>query len=234
SARPGDGARGRKVGKQRYGSWMVWCGLKDAAHDWHHSQMTPKMTTWPRLRQRWVAFLVTLRTWPWAETLSTLRQRFGEDRLGLTAGSLTFTTTIAIVPLFTVMLALFSAFPVFEQFRHSLERDFLQGIVPEAIAKPVLKSLTRFAQRAGEPGWVGLVGLGVTALALMLTIDRTLNSIWRVREVRPIAQRVLVYWAALTLGPFLVGASLSVTSYLLSSSRGLVNELPGGIGLLLG
>jgi membrane protein len=67
----------------------------------------------------------------------------------------------------------------------------------------------------------------------MLTIDHTLNSIWRVRTVRPIAQRVLVYWAALTLGPLLVGASLSLTSYLLSASGGLVEELPGGIGLML-
>ena len=51
--------------------------------------------------------------------------------------------------------------------------------------------------------------LGVTALATMLTIDRTLNAIWRVRKPRPIAQRVLVYWAALTLGPLVIGISLS-------------------------
>ena len=49
----------------------------------------------------------TLKAWPWFETLRTLRLRFREDRLGLTAGSLTFTTLIALVPLFTVMLAVF-------------------------------------------------------------------------------------------------------------------------------
>ena len=75
--------------------------------------------------------------------------------------------------------------------------------------------------------------LGITAMALMLTIDHTLNGIWRVRRARPITQRVLVYWAALTLGPLLVGASLWMTSYVLSASRGLVDELPGGVGLLL-
>jgi membrane protein len=81
---------------------------------------------------------------------------------------------------------------------------------------------------------VGLIALGLTAMFLMLTIDHTLNAIWRVRTRRPIAQRVLVYWAALTLGPLLIGASLTVTSYVLSASRGWVGELPGGVSVLLG
>ena len=196
--------------------------------------MTPPRTLWAQTRQRAQQLADTLRTWPWRQTYDTLRQRFREDRLGLTAGSLTFTTTIAVVPLFTVMLALFSAFPVFGRFRKVLEQQVLQGMVPEMIAKPVLLSLTKFAAKASQLGALGLVGLGVSAMALMLTIDHTLNGIWRVRTVRPIAHRVLVYWAALTLGPLLLGVSLSVTSYVLSASGGLVDELPGGVGLLLG
>ncbi|WP_290867542.1 YihY family inner membrane protein [Aquabacterium sp.] len=195
--------------------------------------MSAFWTFWAASRQRWALLLVTLRQWPWMQTYVTLRQRFREDRLGLTAGSLTFTTTIALVPLFTVMLALFSAFPMFGRFRKVLEQQVLTGMVPDAIAKPVLLSLTKFATKASQLGGLGLVALGLTAMALMLTIDHTLNSIWRVRTVRPIAQRVLVYWAALTLGPLLVGASLSMTSYVLSASRGLVEDLPGGVGLLL-
>ncbi|MES2090898.1 MAG: YihY family inner membrane protein, partial [Pseudomonadota bacterium] len=158
-----------------------------------------KISAWSNARRRWVALILTLQEWPWAQTFVTLRQRFREDRLGLTAGSLTFTTTIALVPLFTVMLALFSAFPVFARFRKALEQEFIQGFVPDAIAKPVLLSLTKFAMKASQLGGLGLIGLGVTAVALMLTIDHTLNAIWRVRSHRPIAQRVLVYWAALTL-----------------------------------
>jgi len=195
--------------------------------------MISKLTVWTTARQRWSALILALKQWPWAETLVTLRQRFREDRLGITAGSLTFTTTIALVPLFTVMLALFSAFPVFARFRKTLELQFIQGFVPDAIAKPVLLSLTKFALKASQLGGMGLIVLAVTALALMLTIDRTLNAIWRVRTPRPVAQRVLVYWSALTLGPLVLGASLSVTSYLLSASRGLVDELPGGVEFVL-
>jgi len=129
----------------------------------------------------------TLQRWPWLATLGTLRQRFGEDRLGVTASSLTFTTIIALVPLLTVMLALFSAFPIFGSFQAALERYFLQSLVPESIAKPVLQALTQFAAQANRLGTVGLVVLVLTAIMLMLTIDRSLNAIWRVRTPRPVS-----------------------------------------------
>jgi membrane protein len=178
--------------------------------------------------------LRTLRAWPWYETVRTLRQRFREDRLAVTAGSLTFTTLIALVPLLTVMLAVFSAFPMFREFRGSLEKYFLRTLVPDAIAKPVLGALNSFAAKASGLGGMGAIILLVTAIMVMLTIDRTLNAIWRVRQPRPIAQRVLVYWAGLTLGPLAIGLSLSLTSYAISASRGLVGDLPGGVGLVLG
>ncbi|MBZ8141432.1 hypothetical protein CLD22_16190 [Rubrivivax gelatinosus] len=196
--------------------------------------MTSSPALAARLRVLWQDSLAALRRWPWLDTLRTLRQRFREDRLGLTAGSLTFTTLIALVPLVTVMLAVFTAFPIFAKFQIALEKYFLQALVPDSIARPVMRALTQFASQANRAGSVGLLVLGATALALMLTIDRTLNAIWRVRQPRPIAQRLLVYWAALTLGPLVVGVSLSMTSYALSASRGLVGVLPGGVAAVLG
>lgn len=180
-----------------------------------------------------VDLLANLARWPWFDTLRTLRQRLREDHLALTASSLTFTTLISLVPLVTVMLALFTAFPMFGRFQTSLQQYFLQALVPDSIARPVLQALTQFAGKASKLGSVGLVVLGVTALALVFTIDRTLNGIWRVPRPRPLAQRVLVYWAALTLGPLVLGASLSLTSYAVSASRGLVSALPGGVALAI-
>ncbi len=122
---------------------------------------------------------------------------------------------------------------MFASFQAALEKYFLQSLVPDGIAKPVLAALTQFAAKATRLGTVGLVVLVVTALALMLTIDRTLNAIWRVRRPRPIAQRVLVYWAALTLGPLLLGISLSLTSAVLGGAQLAVGALPGSVGVLL-
>ncbi|MBI5257338.1 MAG: YihY family inner membrane protein [Burkholderiales bacterium] len=196
------------------------------------------MTSTDLARMDWrraVAHLLgVLRSWPWYDTVRTLRLRFREDRLGLTASSLTFTTLIGLVPLVTVTLALFSAFPMFAKFQGALQQYLVQSLVPENIARPVMSWVTQFAVKASRLGSAGLIVLGLTALALVFTIDRTLNGIWRVSKPRPVAQRVLVYWAALTLGPLLLGVSLTLTSYAISAGRGLVQELPGALSLLLG
>ena len=172
-----------------------------------------------------------MQKWPWLTTARTLARRFGEDRLALTAGGLTFTTIIALVPLITVMLALFSAFPMFASLQDALQRYFLQTLVPDAIAKPVMGAISQFSLRASRLGIVGLVALFVTALAMMLTIDRALNAIWRVRKPRRIAHRVLVYWAAVTLGPLIFAVSLTATSYAVSVSQGMVGPMPRGFAL---
>lgn len=185
------------------------------------------------VRQRLQDLIHQLRRFPWKNTAHTLRERFREDRLGVTASSLTFTTTIALVPLFTVVLAVFTAFPMFAKFQLVLQQWLIESLIPDSIARQVLGYLTQFAGKASRLGGVGLGILFLTALALILTIDRTLNGIWRVRQPRPLGQRVLVYWALMTLGPLLLALSLSLTSYALSASKGLVGALPGGLQFLL-
>jgi membrane protein len=182
---------------------------------------------------RFKTWLADVRSVRWLDAAHTLRERFREDRLGLTASSLTFTTTIALVPFFTVVLAVFTAFPMFAKFQDVLQKWLVESLVPDNIARQVLGYLSQFAGKASKLGVAGLAALLGSALALIFTIDRTLNSIWRVRARRPFGQRVLIYWAAMTLGPVVLGVSLSMTSYALSASKGLVAVMPGGLTFLL-
>lgn len=174
-----------------------------------------------------------LARFPWVPTAQMLRERFREDRLGLSASSLTFTTTIALVPFFTVALAIFTAFPMFGKMQANLQSWLVQSLVPDAISRQVLGYLTQFAGKASRLGGLGFAALIVSAIALVLTIDRTLNNIWRVRRPRPFGQRVMIYWAVITLGPVLLAVSLATTSYLASAGRGIVSALPHLVALLL-
>ena len=122
---------------------------------------------------------------------------------------------------------------MFSKLQTSLQVWLMQSLVPDAIARQVLSYLTQFATKATRLGVVGLAVLVFTALSLVLTIDRTLNGIWRVKRPRPLAQRLLLYWAALTLGPLLMGASVSISSYVLSASRGFVSALPEAVLVVL-
>jgi membrane protein len=159
------------------------------------------------------------------EVLSFAEARARDVRMGQVAGSLTFTTLLSVVPLFAVALALFTAFPLFAQFRDELE-NFVLKVLPGQISGTVLRYVNEFAAQATRLTAVGLVFLGLTALAMIITVDRVLNDIWRVRDRRPFAQRVLIYWAILSLGPVLIGASLSASSYLWSLSSEAVQQMP--------
>src|SRR3954465_1683758 len=101
---------------------------------------------------------------PWLSTGRTLLERFREDRLGTQASSLTFTTTMALVPFFTVALAVFTAFPMFGQLQTALQSWLGQSLLPDAIARQVLGYLTQFAGKASRLGTVGFAALFFTAL----------------------------------------------------------------------
>jgi membrane protein len=154
------------------------------------------------------------------------RRRLLEEKLPQVAGSLTFTTTLALVPLLTIVLAIFTTFPMFGQLRSALDHYFVQMVMPKAIANTITSNLTQFASKATRLSAVGAVALVFTTAAMIGMIERAFNRIWRVKRPRPLVQRVLIYWALVTLGPLLFGLSLTVTSQLFSATTGLTSAVP--------
>ena len=74
--------------------------------------------------------------------------------------------------------------------------------------------LLQFAGNASKLTTIGIVVFLLSALAMMASIEERFNRIWRVIERRSAVSRFLMYWAALTLGPLLLVAGLTLTSYL--------------------
>lgn len=148
------------------------------------------------------------------------------EKLLEVASSLTFTTVLAIVPLLAVALSLFTAFPLFGEFSQALQAFLAQHLMPTAISDTIMKHLNAFATQASHLTAIGGLFLLVTALLLIMTIDSALNDLWHVHQQRPFLQRFLVYWAVISVGPVLMGASLWTTTYLARESMGLVTQLP--------
>jgi len=153
-------------------------------------------------------------------------RRLEEERLPEVAGSLTFTTVLALVPILTVVFAVFTAFPIFTKFRSALEAYFIQTLIPGSIADTILDNLNQFARQARRLSAFGALGLIVTTIITMLTIDSAFNHIWRVKTPRPLFQRLMVYWSIVTFGPLLVGVSVTVTSDLFSDAGGMLPDVP--------
>ncbi|SFN85881.1 membrane protein [Formivibrio citricus] len=152
------------------------------------------------------------------------------DRCLQTAGSLTYTSLLAIVPLFTIALTLFSAFPMFGNYSVKFRSFVIANLVPDASGKVIGIYMRQFSENAENLTAMGMVGLAATAFLMMFTIEKTLNQIWGVPRTRNPLARTMMYWAALTLGPLLIGLSFSLTSML---PRGFAAQLSGmGVPLL--
>jgi membrane protein len=160
-------------------------------------------------------------------------ERFKQDRCAQIASSLTFTTLLSLVPLITIALTMFSAFPVFDDFSTQIKIYLVNNLMPNTAGKVITHYTEQFAESAGRLSAVGVVFLAVTAMLMIQTIDHAFNTIWRVTRPRKMIKRMIVYWAVLTLAPVLVGASLSLTSWLVGLSLGYAKHIPiFGVGML--
>ncbi|SEL16780.1 YihY family inner membrane protein [Nitrosovibrio tenuis] len=153
--------------------------------------------------------------------------RFFQHNCTQVAASLTFTTLLSLVPFIAIALSVVAAFPAFSDYSTQIKVFLLTTMVPEAANRAIEVYMQQFADNAVKLTAIGTFFLGVTAIALMLTIDKALNAIWCVPRLRPLLHRVLIYWAVLTIGPLLIGGSLSLTSWLIGISMGLTQDIPG-------
>lgn len=142
-------------------------------------------------------------------------QRFWDDNCFQTASALAYTSLIAMVPLTTILLGILSAFPAFQEVRQNATELIFETLVPQ-VGQTVLDYLESFAAAAGQLTTFGVIGLMITSVLLLSTIESSFNHIWRVREARPLPLRVLSFWAVLTMTPLLFGASLSLTNQIIS------------------
>ena len=127
----------------------------------------------PFLRYLWRTLsmgLDVVRGLTWSETRDLLqfaRRRVREESLPQVAGSLTFATVFALVPLLTLALAIFTTFPLFNTFRHALEDYFVQSVMPKGISNTILDYLTTFASKATRLSAIGAGALIVTSVGMM-------------------------------------------------------------------
>ena len=144
--------------------------------------------------------------------LALFWQRSQENKLTQAAGSLTYSTMLAIVPLIMVVFSIFSAFPVFNEVTGALKEFIFTNFAPSA-SDVVGQYIDEFVYNSKKMSAVGIVSLILVALMLINSIDRTLNGIWQDTSNRPIFTSFAIYWLILTLGPLLIGTSIAAISY---------------------
>ena len=145
-------------------------------------------------------------------------RRCVEDRCLQIAGSLSFTTLLAIVPAFAIVVATLSRAPFFEQVLVNIKVFLLLNLAPEIAGRIITVYLEEFASNAVRLTWLGLATLFASALVTLLLVDRSIHAIWRERRSRPLWISIIAYVTLLIVAPILIAVSVMVTTYLMSLS----------------
>jgi len=153
--------------------------------------------------------------------------RTQELRLGQSAASLSFMSLLAMVPLLTVVLATLTAFPIFKKLQEAVQLVLIENLLPQGFANTIFRYLNQFVTKARTLSLVGIGALVATATVMMLTLDKTLNLIWRVKTPRPFLHRLSVYWLVLLIGPILVGAGAALAILLAGGKRAMTDSFLG-------
>jgi membrane protein len=148
-------------------------------------------------------------------------RRWNEDRCPQVASSLAFTTLLALAPIFAIGVAVLSATPLFGDVMAQLRVVILANLAPEIADKVIHEFMPQIARNARKLTWLGVGVLLVTAVALVLTIDRTFNAIWHVKRRRSYWLTVATHLFLVLVGPLLIGMGVTVTTYLMTLAAGV-------------
>ena len=131
------------------------------------------------------------------------------------AGSLTYMTLFAIVPLMTVTYSVFSLIPAFQSVGGQFQSMILSQILPSN-EQTIIKYLNDFSTQARKLTAFGVLFLVASAYFMLKNIEKNFNAIWNVPRERKGVANFLLYWAILSLGPLLLGLALMMNTYLAS------------------
>lgn len=152
-------------------------------------------------------------------------KHFKEDRLFEEAASLSYTSLLALVPLLAVIFGVISVFPVFSEWAGQFQRFVFANFVPAA-GETIREYMQTFLGSVSHLTLPGTVLLIATALLLMFRIEVAFNKIWRVTEARTLTNRIVMYWAVLTLCPIMIGASVALGAQNLLAAFNLQDGVP--------
>lgn len=145
-------------------------------------------------------------------TASVVVEFFDDHCLSMAAG-LSYTSLLALVPLSALFFSIFTNFQAFVDLRADVQQFITERLFSnEKIGHEIMANLDRLSNNAKQLGIFSLAALIVTVISLMITIENSLNAIWKVVPRRKLLSRVITYAALVFLAPILLALSLYTTN----------------------
>ena len=146
---------------------------------------------------------------------------FFANRLTVRAAALTYYSVLSIVPFLAFAFAVLKGFGAYRSFVDGVLRPYLQdtfGANPALLGS--MQRVLQFVDRTdvSKLGAVGLLVLIYTSIALLSSVEDTLNQIWGARSRRSFLRQVTDYVTLLVIAPLLVTAAAAAITAAQSST----------------
>jgi membrane protein len=137
---------------------------------------------------------------------------FRGEAITLRASALTYLTLLSLVPLLAVIYSVVDLVSGHAPFHEGVQK-YVNDQLGIGAGAAVAGALAEFTSKATVKtlGAIGFAVLLFSSLSLLWNIESAFNHIYAVKRARSAVQRLLKYWAFLTLGPVLLSASIAVT-----------------------
>jgi membrane protein len=137
------------------------------------------------------------------------------------AGSLSFTTLLGLVPLFTVAFTYVARLPGFEKWVDAIEPLLLRFLLPGS-SSTVRQYLAEFTARSADLQGIAIAFVIYTAVMLVAEVEREINAVWGISTRRSLARRAIVYTLGFVAVPALIGAAVYLTKWAFEQSMQVV------------
>ncbi len=143
---------------------------------------------------------------------------FTEGQLNLRAMGLVYTTLLSIVPLLAISFSVLKAFGVHNEFVEPFLLKFLAplGSKGEEITVKIIGFVENM--KVGVLGSLGLVMLIYTAVSVIQKVEKSFNTIWKIKKTRSLARRFSDYTSVIIIGPVLIFSAIGLTASFMSNS----------------
>lgn len=168
----------------------------------------------------------------WLSLGKEIWERNRGQNLKQIAASLSFTTTLSLVPMITIATMLIGYLPSVIQVKNSFRNWLLETYMPGGLNQQVFMYLDQFSSQASGLTFIGLAGLVVTIIMTLAVIEGAFNQIFKVTQRRPLIKKVIIYGSATFIAPILLGIGVYLSGVLFSASEGWIKAISFGFRII--
>ncbi len=138
-----------------------------------------------------------------------IKIQFVRNQCISSSAALSYTSLLALVPLLSLSFAILSSFSSLKNVQQYVLTYLFSHLLLDS-NNLFIDNLNTFINNTQHLDTIGTIVLISSIMFVFTTIEKTFNIIWAIETPRSFLQRILAFWALITLGPIIAGVGINL------------------------